>query len=164
MKVPSNLLPDSTLVDETLEFVRANGGRVRFTEIADSIFRLSNIDNELAASVIADLVQNDPRFILESEHLGVAQDSNSALLNNLEFVVLDVEATHDRRMPARIIELGAYRVRGREILDSFETLINPEVNVPKFLANLTGISTDMLVTAPKFGEIAHEWLELSGSR
>src|SRR5687768_18010186 len=46
-------------------------------------------------------VQNDPRFVLEAEHLTAAEDSNSALLRDLEFVVVDVEATHERRTPAR---------------------------------------------------------------
>lgn len=159
---PRNLISDSTLIDETLELLKTNGGRAPFREIAASVFHLSNIDEELAASLVADLVQNDPRFILESDHLAATDDAGSALLKDLEFVVLDAEATHDRRVPARIIEIGAYRVRDGEILDDFETLINPEANVPKFLANLTGISSDMLLTAPKFAGIAHDWLQFIG--
>ena len=160
--LPRNLVSDSTLIDETLEFIRTNGGRAAFGEIAETIFSLSNIDPSLAASMVADLVENDPRFVVESEHLAAADDPHSAMLNDLEFVVLDVEATHERRRPARIIEIGAYRVRGGEILESFETLVNPETEVPRFLANLTGISSDMLLTAPKFGDIVHEWLEFIG--
>lgn len=162
MTVPRNLVADSTLVDETLALLRANGGRVGFSDIADSIFHLSNLDNQLAASMVAELVQNDPRFVLGSDDLAAVDDSNSALLRDLEFVVLDVEATHDRRVPARMIEIGAYRVRGGEIFDEFETLINPEASLPKFLANLTGISSDMLLTAPKFADIARDWLEFIG--
>ena len=162
MAVRRNLVSDSTLIDETLELIRAQGGRAAFREISESIFRLANIDDELAASMIAELVQNDPRFVLEGEHLAAAEDSNSTRLRDLEFVVVDVEATHERRTPARIIEIGAYRVRGGEILDSFETLINPEAVVPKFLVNLTGISTEMLLTAPKFSDIADEWLDFIG--
>lgn len=160
--VPGNLISDSTLVDETLELLRAHGGRADFRDVAESVFRMSNIDRDLAASMVADLVQNDLRFVIEPDHLAAGDDSDSALLRDLEFVVLDVEATHERRTPARIIEIGAYRVREGEILDSFETLINPEAAVPRFLANLTGISSDMLLTAPKFADIAHDWLEFIG--
>ena len=160
--VRRNLVSDSTLIDETLELIRAQGGRASFQAVAESIFLLSNIDRELAASMIGELVKNDPRFILEMDQLAAAEDSNSALLKDLEFVVVDVEATHERRTPARIIEIGAYRVRGDEILDSYETLINPETVVPKFLANLTGITTEMLLTAPKFAEVADEWLNFIG--
>lgn len=157
-----NLVSDSTLIDETLELVRAQGGRTSFLAVAESIFLLSNIDRELAASMVSELVQNDLRFVLEAEHLTAAEDSNSAPLRDLEFVVVDVEATHERRTPARIIEIGAYRVRGDEILDKFETLINPEAVVPRFLTNLTGISTEMLLTAPKFADVADEWLDFIG--
>jgi DNA polymerase-3 subunit epsilon len=160
--VRRNLVSDSTLIDETLELIRAQGGRASFVTVAESIFLLSNLDPELAGSMVGELVKNDPRFVVEAEHLAAAEDSNSALLRDLEFVVVDVEATHERRTPARIIEIGAYRVRGREILDSFETLINPETVVPRFLANLTGISTEMLWTAPKFADIANEWLDFIG--
>src|SRR5687768_11642689 len=160
--VRRNLVSDSTLIDETLELVRAQGGRTSFLAVAESIFLLTNIDRELAASMVSQLLENDPRFVLEADHLAAAEDSNSALLRDLEFVVVDVEATHERRTPARIIEIGAYRVRGGEILDKFETLINPEAVVPRFLTNLTGISTEMLLTAPKFAEVADEWLDFIG--
>ena len=112
--------------------------------------------------MVADLVQNDPRFTLEPESLVATAELNSTLLCDLEFMVLDVEATHERRVPARIIEIGAYRVRGGKILDGFETLINPEIGVSKFLANLTGISSEMVLTAPRFADIAHEWLAFIG--
>jgi DNA polymerase-3 subunit epsilon len=160
--VRRNLVSDSTLIDETLELIRAQGGRASFQAIAESVFLLSNIDPELAASMVGELVKNDPRFIVEFDHLAAAVDSNSARLRDLEFVVVDVEATHERRTPARIIEIGAYRVRGGEILDSFETLVNPEAVVPRFLANLTGITTEMLLTAPKFADVADEWLDFIG--
>jgi DNA polymerase III epsilon subunit family exonuclease len=163
MKLPRNLISDSSLVQETFELIRANGGRASFTQITDSIFRLSNISFDLAVSLVSDLIQNDPRFIIEPEYLRVANDErNSQLLQKADFVVFDVEAVHDRGSPARIIELGAYRVRGSEILDNFQSLINPETIVPRFLANLTGISDVMLRTAPKFADIAPAWLDFIG--
>lgn len=163
MNTPRNLISDSTLVDETLTLLRENGGRAGFLQISEAIFRLTNIDTELAAAMVADLIENDPRFVIEPEHLLAAEDTTaSALLRDLDFVVLDVEAVHGRGIPARITELGAYRVRAGEILDEFQTLVNPEANVPKFLANLTGISAEMLAPAPKFADIAHAWLDFIG--
>jgi DNA polymerase III subunit epsilon len=163
MNLPRNLISDSTLVDETLALLHESGGRANFAQIIESIFRLSNIDTQLAAAMVADLIENDPRFVVEAEHLRVAaEDVLPASLRELDFVVLDVEAVHGRGIPARIIELGAYRVRAGEILDEFQTLVNPEANVPRFLANLTGISGEMLAPAPKFAEIAHAWLDFIG--
>src|SRR2546421_9576099 len=138
MNLPRNLISDSTLVDETVTLLQENGGRARFTQISEAIFRLSNTETELAAAMVADLVENDSRFVMEPEHLRLSEDATaSALLRDLDFVVLDVEAVHGRGIPARIIELGAYRVRAGRIVGEFQTLINPEANVPRFLANLT---------------------------
>jgi DNA polymerase III epsilon subunit family exonuclease len=161
--IPCNLISDSSLVDETFEFVNDNGGRASFLTIAETIFSLGNITPDLAASLVRELVQNDRRFLIEAECLATQPEpSASTSLRDLEFVVLDVEAAHERKMPARIIEIGAYRVRGGEVLDEFETLINPETSVPKFLANLTGISDEMLTSAPRFAEIACSFLDFIG--
>jgi DNA polymerase III epsilon subunit family exonuclease len=163
VNIPGNLISDSTLVNETFEFLRDSGGRAQYTVVAEAIFSLGNVTDDLAASLVTELAQNDPRFIFEADHVVVrADETGAALLGDLEFVVLDVEATHDRKVPARIIELGGYRVRGGEILDEFETLIDPEATMPWFLANLTGISDEMLMTAPKFETIAHDWLNFIG--
>jgi len=163
VNIPGNLISDSTLVNETFEFVNDNGGRASFLKIAETIFSLGNISADLAGSLVRELIQNDHRFVIEAEFLSTqSEPSCSALLRELEFVVLDVEAAHERKRPARIIEIGAYRVRGGEVLDEFETLINPETSVPKFLANLTGISDEMLTSAPRFVEIARAFLDFIG--
>ena len=113
MNLPRNLISDSTLVDETLALLAANDGRASFKQISEAIFRLSNIDAELAAAMVLDLVENDPRFVIDAEHLRISEDPTaSVLLRELDFVVLDVEAVHGRGIPARIIELGAFRGEG----------------------------------------------------
>ena len=163
VNIPANLISDSTLVNETFEFVNDNGGRASFVNVDETIFSLGNISADLAASLVRELIQDDRRFVFEAEFLSTqSEPSNSASLGELEFVVLDVEAAHERKRPARIIEIGAYRVRGGEVLDEFETLINPETSVPKFLANLTGISDEMLTSAPRFSEIARAFLGFIG--
>jgi len=163
MALPRNLISDSTLVTETFELARSNGGRASFAVITDTVFNLSNIDANLSASLVADLVQNDPRFVIEADHLSVIdQTCDAQMLTETEFVVLDVEAVHDRNVPARIIELGAYRVRAGQLHDGFQTLINPEISLPRFLSGLTGITDEMLIGAPKFSEIANDWLTFVG--
>jgi DNA polymerase-3 subunit alpha (Gram-positive type) len=61
--------------------------------------------------------------------------------------------------PNRIIELGAYRIRRRKIIDSFLTLVNPEISIPRFVMALTGITNEMVKQAPLFAEVAPQWLE-----
>ncbi len=163
MVVPRNLISDSALVQETFDLLSANGGRAPFTEIADAVFRLSRADEELSALLVADLIRNDPRFRIEAAYLAiVADDTELRPLNEIDFVVLDVEAIVARTQPARIIELGAYRVRAGQIGDDFQTLINPESRLPRFIATMTGISDEMLAAAPKFPEIVNMWLDFAG--
>jgi len=162
MEIPRNLISDSALVTDTFDLLTANNGRATFTEIADQVFRLSHAGEELAALLVADLIRNDPRFRIEAAHLAIVDDDTELRpLNEIDFVVLDVEAIVARTQ-ARIIELGAYHVRGGQIMDDFRTLINPETRLPRFIATMTGISDAMLTAAPKFAEIVNSWLDFAG--
>jgi len=151
------------MVQETFDLVRNSGGRTAFTEIADSVFCLTNATEDLAASLVADLVQNDPRFSIEGNLLVIKDGKiESRLLKDLDFVVVDVEAIGGRSMPARVIEIGAYRVRNGEIGDEYQTLVNPQLLMPRFLSMFTGITDEMLVSAPRFNQIADSWLDFAG--
>ena len=163
MEIPRNLLSDSPLLQETFKLLSDNGGRASFAEIADVVFRLTDAGDELAASLVSDLVRNDSRFRIDQTHLAISEDSlEHRPLNEITFVVLDVEAIVTRSRPARIIELGAYRIYDGQITAEFQTLLNPEVPLPRFIASLTGISDQMLEPAPKFAEIACAWLDFAG--
>lgn len=163
MEVPRNLISDSALVQDTFDLLSASGGRAAFTEIADAVLRLSHVGEDLAALLVSDLIRNDPRFRIEAAHLATVDDDTQLRpLNEIDFVVLDVEAIVARAQPARIIELGAYRVHRGQIIDDFQTLINPEARLPRFIATMTGISDEMLAAAPTFGEIVNAWLEFAG--
>ena len=163
MEIPRNLISDSPLLQETFKLLSDNGGRMSFAEIADVVFRLTHAGDELAASLVSDLVHNDSRFRIDQTHLAISEDSlEHRPLNEITFVVLDVEAIVTRSRPARIIELGAYRVHDGQITAEFQTLLNPESPLPRFITSLTGISELMLSTAPKFAEIAGTWLDFAG--
>ena len=157
----ANLVSDSTLVQETIDLLRVAGGRANASEIADAVFKVSHIDEELAGLLVGDLVRGDRRFKIIDGHTVELQayDSESRLLNELDFVVVDIEATGAKMPPNRIIELGAYRIRGGRIVDNFITLVNPEISIPRFVGTLTGISNEMVKQAPLFAEVAPKWLE-----
>lgn len=157
----SNLVSDSTLVQDTIDLLTCSGGRAAASEIVDVVFKLSHIDDELAGLLVADLIRNDRRFkLIENNTVELQQDdSQSRLLKDLEFVVVDVEATGAKTPPNRLIELGAYRIRGGRIVDQFLSLVNPEIPIPRFVATLTGISNEMVKTAPVFALVAPQWLD-----
>ena len=158
-----NLISDSALIRETLELLTKHGGRATFTEILDVVFRLSHADERLASSLVGDLIRDDPRFSTEAGQLSLIDDPNEHRpLSEIEFVVLDVEAIGARGVPARIIEIGAYRVRSGKIVDEFQSLVDPGVALPPFIAALTGISDEMLKGAPQFAGIVDAWLDFAG--
>ncbi len=64
------------------------------------------------------------------------------------FVVVDVETTGGRAAHDRLIELGAVKLRGGQVIDCFEQLVNPGCAVPRHITRLTGISTAMLLDGP----------------
>jgi len=157
----SNLVSDSTLVQDTIDLLTCSGGRAAASEIVDAVFKLSHIDDELAGLLVADLIRNDRRFkIVENNTVELLEDdSHLRLLKELDFVVVDVEATGAKTPPNRLIELGAYRIRGGKIVDKFVTLVNPEIPIPRFVATLTGISNEMVRGAPVFADVAPKWLD-----
>jgi DNA polymerase III epsilon subunit family exonuclease len=157
----ANLVSDSTLVQETIDLLRVSGGRANASQIADAVFKVSHIDEELAGLLVGDLIKGDRRFKIIDGHTIELQayESESRLLEELDFVVVDIEATGAKMPPNRIIELGAYRIRGGRIVDNFITLVNPEISIPRFVGTLTGISNEMVKQAPLFAEVAPKWLE-----
>lgn len=133
------------------------------SEIADAVLRLSHAGDELSTVLVSDLISNDRRFVIEDASLSISEDNSEARpLKEIDFVVMDVEAVSPKPSPARIIELAAYRVRAGEIIDEFQTLVNPGVPLSPFIAQLTGLSNEMIQTAPAFADLASRWLEFAG--
>lgn len=157
----TNLVSDSTLIEETVELLRDYGGRANAMDIVDAVFKVSHIDQELAGLLVADLVRGDRRFkFLDNQTLELQADElEFRNLQELDFVVVDVEATGAKMPPNRIIELGAYRIRQGKIVDSFLTLVNPELPIPRFVMALTGISNEMVKDSPLFSEVVPRWLD-----
>jgi DNA polymerase III epsilon subunit family exonuclease len=156
-----NLVSDSTLVQDTIDLLNDSGGRAAASEIVDAVFKLSHIDDELAGLLVADLIRNDRRFkIIDNNTIELQQDKwDKRLLKDLDYVVVDVEATGAKTPPNRLIELGAYRIRDGKIVDKFLQLVNPEIPIPRFVCTLTGISNEMVKRAPVFAEVAPLWLD-----
>ncbi len=163
MQRPLNLISDSSLVQEIFDLIHERGGQATFAHIADSILRLSNATDELAAALVNDLIQNDPRFSIDGIYLTINESEIENLpLQKIDFVVLDVEAITGKSIPTRMIELGASRICGGEIRDEFQTLVNPGLPLPRFISALTGITNEMLSAAPQFENVVESWLEFAG--
>ena len=85
-----------------------------------------------------------------------------ARLSEITFVVLDLETTGFVPGSDRIIEVGAAKIRGGVHLDTFQRLVQPGVELPPAITELTGITDAMLVGAPVIGEVLPELLTWIG--
>ena len=72
------------------------------------------------------------------------------------YVVVDVETTGGRGDEHRVTEIGAVKVRDGEVIDRFQTLLNPQRSIPPNITRLTGISPAMVEQAPLFADIAEK--------
>ncbi len=78
------------------------------------------------------------------------------------FVSLDLETTGLNPESDRIIEVGAVRVEGGQMVDRFQRLINPGHALPDFVSLLTGITNADLVGAPAFADVATQLADFIG--
>ncbi len=88
----------------------------------------------------------------------LAWRSTQQPLHVIEFVILDTETTGLRPGHHRVIELAGIRIRGGEVIGSFQSLLNPGVRLPSFIVQFTGISQEMVATAPKANEVFPDFL------
>lgn len=71
-----------------------------------------------------------------------------------KMVILDCETTGGKATFHRIIEIGLIVVEHGRIVETWESLIQPDQSVPEAITRLTGINTAMLENAPRFADIA----------
>ena len=72
------------------------------------------------------------------------------------FTIIDVETTGGDPRKDRITEIAIYRYDGNEVIESFVSLINPEMPIPPEVTALHGISDADVAQAPTFKQLAKE--------
>lgn len=77
------------------------------------------------------------------------------------FAIVDIETTGGSPKASKITEIAIFKHNGKEIIDEFISLINPEMTIPDFIVRLTGISDKMVEHAPKFYEVAKQIIEFT---
>lgn len=75
------------------------------------------------------------------------------------YAIIDIETTGGKPKDSKITEIGIVISDGSKVIDTYETLVNPEREIPIFITRLTGIDGNMVANAPKFYEIANDIVE-----
>ncbi|WP_316740504.1 exonuclease domain-containing protein [Pedobacter antarcticus] len=76
------------------------------------------------------------------------------------YAVVDIETTGGFAAGNCITEIAIIIHNGEEVVERFETLINPQMDVPLYIQGLTGITDDMVREAPVFTEVAGKIYDL----
>ena len=114
-------------------------GPLTAVEAARSLFATPAISEGLACSLLDELTAGDSRVACVGGSVALAGGQADPSLEEAEFVVFDLETTGLSPARDRICELGAVRVRGLELVDSFQSLVNPGIALPEPVARLTGL-------------------------
>jgi len=82
----------------------------------------------------------------------------------VEFAILDIETSGGKPKESRIIEIAIIVHDGKKVIETYETLINPEKKIDWFVQKLTGIKDKDVVDSPIFADVADKILSILKDR
>ena len=80
------------------------------------------------------------------------------------YAIIDVETTGTGASYGKITEIAIILHNGVAVTETYTTLIDPECNIPWNITRLTGITNEMVASAPKFYEVAKKIVELTAGK
>lgn len=98
------------------------------------------------------IVGTELGFINDSEYF-IVMDPMDYDLKESTYVVLDLETTGLSQSYDNIIEIAAYKVKNSEIIDTFESFVNPKRHISDRISELTTITDEIVASAPTIEEI-----------
>ena len=81
-----------------------------------------------------------------------------------EFVVFDIETTGLSPLNCKITEIGAVKIKNGEVLETYNTFVNPQCPIPQEIVELTSITDEMVADARTIDAVLPEFLEFVGDR
>jgi DNA polymerase III epsilon subunit family exonuclease len=149
--------------DRLVELVEERRGPVAAEEAARGLYALRHVPAGLARELLADVVSGDARLCWRGSYVGLAGPAGDTLsVERAVYVVVDLETTGLRPGSSAICEIGAVRVRGLELAETFQTLVNPRQPLPPPIGALTGIDARALHDAPPAELAVRRFLEFAG--
>ena len=79
----------------------------------------------------------------------------------MKFAIIDIATTGMGIQGNKITEIAIFIHDGEKVIETYDTLVNPECNIPFVITQLTGINNGMVSKAPKFFEIAKKVIEIT---
>lgn len=146
------------------------------TSATDLIKRASSWGMKAIAITDHGVVQSFPEAKHAADELGIkvlygveaylVPDDNAVDLSNGmddEYIVLDIETTGLSFRTEKITEIGAVKVKNGEIVDTFESFVNPEIPIPEKIVKITHITDEMVKNAETIDQVMPKFLEFIGN-
>jgi DNA polymerase III subunit epsilon len=146
----------ATAKEKVYAFLESRPAGAEAREIIGLLLSGAGSDPELGARLVRTLLAEDPNFIFDAETALWSLRKSFGLrvpLEEASFTVVDLETTGGRAGPGAIIEIGAWKMAGRRLLESYQTLVRPHRAIPHFITGLTSISNEMVRAAPRIEEV-----------
>lgn len=103
-------------------------------------------------------------FDVGAEHRKAVRDGKGCSKLDIvsDYVVLDLETTGFDPEWDEIIEIAAIKVRNKEEVEIYNTLVKPEIEIDEYIKNLTGITNEMVSDAPRIEKVLPKLIEFIG--
>ena len=147
-------------------------------EIKELIRTLKKWDHKVVAVTDHGVVQSIPEFFFEARKAGIKAifgmegymindsepilhnfEKDDVLLEDASFVVFDLETTGLNPKDDEIIEIGAVKLKGTELLDTFSSFAKPSKEISPLISRITGINNEMLASALPVKEVLPDFIK-----
>ncbi len=97
----------------------------------------------------------------QADLFSISNKYDDEFLNN-EYVVVDIETTGTDVINDKITEIGAVKIKNGNIVEQFQTLVNPKVHISDRIVELTGITDELVKDAPTLDMVFPDFFKFLG--
>lgn len=153
-----------SMPDRLCALLVRRGRPLEVGHVAAQLLRLRRCPERLQRKLVAEIVEGDARLAwLGRDLVGLAPpDWSDTDLADAAFCVVDLETTGGSPGHSKVTEIGAVRVRALQVVERFETLVDPGRPIPAVVTELTGIDDGMVRGRPDIAEALEGFTAFAG--
>ncbi len=140
--------------------VTDHGVAQAFPEAMDTVESLVSRDDEEKPDAFKVIYGAEAYFV--NDMISSVSGAADQKLKEGTFICFDLETTGLSAAKEAITEIGAVKLRGGQVVDTFSTFVNPKRPIPAKITELTGISDAMVKNAPEEERALKAFYEFCG--